>query len=154
MNVYFSTEPFVKLQNVILNIRSFYVFDVQEFISGLDIDPAKPANVFYINSEIIANISAAARLKKYQGIIYINRNLTPKLYESMRLKIGSSEFIDKFVLLDNGNVHKLKKIYNLFDEVIFYDRFRKIRIVECNPNISGSLLEFRTRDLERFPKID
>lgn len=154
MNVYFTTEPLTKLQNVILNIRSFYVFDVQEFISGLNIDTTKPANVYYINNEIVSNISAAAKLKKYQGIIYINKNLSPKLYDSMRLKFGNNEYIDKFVLIDNGNIHRLKKIHNIFDEVIFYDRFKKTKIVECNSNITGNLLEFKSTVADRFPVVD
>ena len=143
MNIYFTTESVNKLQSIILTIKRFYVFDVHEFIKTLDIDPTKPANIYYINGEIESYINNASKLKKYQGIIYVNRNVSEKLYESMKAKFGSSDYIDKFILIDNGNINRHKHLYTIFDEVIFFDRFRKIKIIECNPvNAYGNLPGF------------
>ena len=61
--------------------------------------------------------------------------------EEYMKKFGNDEHIDKFVLIDNGNVAKHKELYPIFEEVFFYERFRKNKIVECNSVIpNGSKL--------------
>ena len=118
-----------------MNIKNFFIFDVQEFINNFDLDVSKPANIYLINNEITNTILSASKLKKYQGIIYINTNLTENLYYSLKKKFGNDEHIDKFVLIDNGNVPKHKELYPIFEEVLFYERFRKNKIVEyCAKN--------------------
>ena len=124
-----------------MNIKNFFIFDVQEFINNFNLDVSKPANIYLINNEITNTILSASKLKKYQGIIYINTNLTENLYYSLKKKFGNDEHIDKFVLIDNGNVAKHKELYHIFEEVFFYERFRKNKIVECNSVIpKGSKL--------------
>ena len=141
MNIYVTSESSAKIQNLIMNIKNFFIFDVQEFINNFDLDVSKPANVYLINNEITNTILSASKLKKYQGIIYINTNLTENLYYSLKKKFGNDEHIDKFVLIDNGNVAKHKELYPIFEEVFFYERFRKNKIVECNSVIpNGSKL--------------
>lgn len=132
MNIYVTSEPASKLQNLIVNIKNFYLFDVQDFISKLNLDLSKPSNVYYINNEITSDILAMSKLKKYQGIIYINKNLSETLYHSLKSKFGNDANIDKFILIDNANVPKHKNLHGVFEEVYFIERFRKTKIVECN----------------------
>jgi len=132
MNIYVTSEPYSKLQNLIVNIKNFYVLDVQNFISSLNLDITKPSNVYYINNEITTDILSMSKLKKYQGIIYINKNLSETLYHSLKAKFGNDPNIDKFVLIDNANVAKHKNLHSVFEEVFFVERFRKTKIVECN----------------------
>ena len=132
MNIYVTSEPVSKLQNLIVNIKNFYLFDVQDFISKLNLDITKPSNIYYINNEITNDILSMSKLKKYQGIIYINKNLSETLYHSLKSKFGGDPNIDKFILIDNANVAKHKDLHNVFEEVFFIERFRKTKIIECN----------------------
>lgn len=86
-----------------------------------------------------------SKLKKYQGIIYINDNVSEQLYRSLKKKFGKEENIDKLILIDNGNVSKHKKLHGVFEEVFFYSRFRKNKIVDYTfqeqPKVQMKLLK-------------
>ena len=101
MNIYVTSESSAKIQNLIMNIKNFFIFDVQEFINNFNLDVSKPANIYLINNEITNTILSASKLKKYQGIIYINTNLTENLYYSLKKKFGNDEHIDKFVSFEH-----------------------------------------------------
>ena len=75
MNVYVTTESENKLRMLFTNIKSFFILDVQSFVSSFKLDLSKQSNVYFINTEILNQIQQASKLKKYQGIIYINKNL-------------------------------------------------------------------------------
>ena len=132
MNIYFATESATKLQNLIINYKNFYIFDVQEFLQQYTFDIKQPCCAYIINNDITALITQVSKLKKYQGIIYINKNLSESLYRNLKKKFGNDEHIDKFVLIDNGNVPKHKELHDVFEEVFFYERFRKNKIVDCS----------------------
>jgi hypothetical protein len=136
MNIYVTSESETKLQNMIVNFKNFFVFDVQEFISNYKLDLTKPSNIYLINSEITNTILSASKLKKYQGIIYINKNLSESLYRSLVNKFGKEENIDKFILIDNGNAAKHKDLHDVFEEVFFYERFKKNKIIEYSSMFS------------------
>ena len=63
MNIYVTSESETKLQNMIVNFKNFFVFDVQEFISNYKLDLTKPSNIYLINSEITNTILSASKLK-------------------------------------------------------------------------------------------
>lgn len=130
MNIYMSSESETKLSSVITNIKNFFVFDAQEFVKTFKLDLSKPSNIYFINNEITAQISSASKLKKYKGIIYINRNLSEQLYYSIKNKFIKDKNIDKIILIDNALVSKHRDLHELFSEVYFYDRFRKSKIVD------------------------
>ena len=44
--------------------------------------------------------------------------------------------IDKFILIDNGNAARHKDLFKLFEEVFFFERFRKNKIIEYNRNVN------------------
>lgn len=88
--------------------------------------------MYYINNEITQDIIAISKLKKYQGIIYINKNITEQLYHNLKKKFQGVPTINKFILIDNGNAFKHKDLFPIFEEVFFYERFKKNRIIEYN----------------------
>lgn len=134
-NIYITTEPESKLKMLFSNIKSFFILDVQTFINNLKLDLEKPANIYFINTEIINLIKQSAKLKKYQGIIYINKNLDQTLLKNLQSKFKHVPEIDKIILIDNILLPKLDKLYNLCEEVYFYERFRKNKIIDnCNLN--------------------
>lgn len=131
MNVYVTTESENKLRMLFTNIKSFFILDVQSFVSGFKLDLSKQSNVYFINTEILNQIQQASKLKKYQGIIYINKNLDETLLFNLQNKFKKIKEINKIVLLDNGILPKHRDLHNLCEEVFFYERFYKNKIIEC-----------------------
>ena len=109
---------------------------MQKFIEDMGIDTRKPANVYYINNEITNELTTISKLKKYQGIIYINKNINEKILMNLKKKFQSCESIQKFVLIDNGNASKHRDMFELFEEVYFYQRFKKNKIIDYTVQIS------------------
>ena len=118
----------------------------------MGINTKNKANVYYINGRIIEDIISTSKLKKYQGIIYINKNITEVLYHNLKKKFGNVPTIDKFVLIDNGNAAKHKDLYGIFEEVFFYERFKKNRIIEYTATVKGPETRIigREEDVEKM----
>ena len=106
MNIYVTSEPAQKLESIIINIKNFFVFDVQEFVASFKLDTSKPSNIYFINNEIMDELNNVSKLKKYSGIIYINKNLSTSIHKSLRHVFKDNPYIDKLVLIDNMNVPK------------------------------------------------
>ena len=123
-------EPEYKIKQVFSNIKNFFIFDVTTFVSNLNLNLKKHSSIYYINTEIEKQINNALSLKKYQGVIYINKSLTEKLFHSINNKFKQQHIINKIILIDDGQFPKHTDIMNIFDEVIFYNRFNKSKIIE------------------------
>lgn len=131
MNIYVTTESENKLRMLFTNIKSFFILDVQSFVNSFKLDLTKQSNIYFINTEILNAIQQASKLKKYQGIIYINKNLDENLLFNVSSKFKQIKEINKIVLLDNGILPKHIGLYDLCEEVFFYERFYKNKIIEC-----------------------
>ena len=131
MNIYVTTESENKLKMLFTNIKSFFILDVQSFVNSFKLDLTKQSNIYFVNTELLNTIQASAKLKKYQGIIYINKNLDQRLLTNLQSKFKDVKEISKLVLLDNGALPKHTDLYNLCEEVFFYERFFKNKIIEC-----------------------
>lgn len=125
-----SSDNESKLKQIYANIKNFFVLDVQAFVKSLNIDMNKPTSIYLVNEEIERLITSQAKLKKFKGIIYINKHLSEELYYSFKKKFSKKDQV-KIVLIDNGQFPKHQDIMDVFDEVIFYERFKKNKIVEC-----------------------
>ena len=84
-----------------------------------------------INTEIMNTIKQSAKLKKYQGIIYINKNLDQNLIMNLQSKFKNVNEINKIVLIDNSLLPKHKDLYAYCEEIFFYERFYKNKIIDC-----------------------
>ena len=126
-----TSESENKLKQIYSNIKSFFILDVSSFIKNLGLDMSKPTSIYLANDEILKLILSSAKLKKFKGIIYINKHLSEDLYYSFK-QCFSKKDKTKIVLIDNGQFPKHLDIMNVFDEVIFYERFKKNKIIECN----------------------
>lgn len=131
MNIYVTTESENKLRMLFTNIKSFFILDVQSFVNSFKLDLNKQSNIYFVNTEILNVIQQASKLKKYQGIIYINKNLDENLLFNISSKFKQIKEISKIVLLDNGILPKHTDLYDLCEEVFFYERFYKNKIIEC-----------------------
>lgn len=126
-----TSESESKLKQVYSNIKNFYILDADKFIKSLDLDMSKQSSIYIANDEIKKIIISQSKLKKYKGIIYINKHLSDDLYQSFKVCLSKYDNV-KIMLIDNGQFPKHEDIMGVFDEVLFYERFKKNRIIDCN----------------------
>lgn len=132
MKLYLSKEPHKKLKHAFSNLSAFCVIDIDTIISESKLDMSKKSSQYLVNSEIEHMLKTNARSKRYIGIIYINSNLNCDIIESLRCFVNDTleNYIDGLALLDDYDLPRLKQYYGLFDEIVFFPRFKKIKIVE------------------------
>ena len=130
--IYMTSDSETKLRSIYSNLKNYYILDVQSFIKSLNLDMSKPSSVYIINDEIQQLLSSQLKLKKYKGIIYINKHLSKELFNSFKYQFKKDGDEIKIVLIDNGQFPKHQDIMGIFDEVIFYERFKKNKIIEFN----------------------
>lgn len=128
--IYMTSDSETKLKSIYSNLKNYYILDVQAFVKSLNLDLSKQSSIFIINEEIQTLVSSQLKLKKYKGVIYINKNLSKDLYSSFKQYFKKYGEDIKIVLIDNGQFPKHQDIMQYFDEVIFYERFRKNKIIE------------------------
>lgn len=126
-----TTEPEQKLKQIFSNLKNFFVLDIDAFVKSMNVDLTKQTSIYLVNSEIEKLILSQAKLKKYQGIIYINRNLSKNLHDSLKARFRNAKEINKIILIDNGQFPKHSDLMAVFEEVLFYERFKKNKIIEC-----------------------
>ena len=129
------------------------MFDVQKFIDDMGLDVRKKSNIYYLNNEIVSDLTNVSKLKKYQGIIYINKNISEQLYHNLKKKFAGVPSIEKFILIDNGNASKHRELLDVFEEVYFYQRFRKNKIVDYTvqiPELDEQQLSGQFQDVEEI----
>ena len=97
----------------------------------MGINTKNKANVYYINGRIIEDIISTSKLKKYQGIIYINKNLNSQLVQHVYKLVKRIPKIDTVVILDDDTFPKLKDLYKIVDEVLFFPSVKRVKILEC-----------------------
>lgn len=148
MKFYATIEPCRKLKNLFSNLSSFYIIDVDEILieSGLDIN--KPSHKFLINSELERLIVNGVRSKRFSGIIYINSNLNCDTIMSIKKSLDTitNSVVDSLVIIDDYDTPKMKGYYKLFDEVIFFPSFRKMKIIECVPMTLNKIKQKENED--------
>lgn len=128
--IYMTSDSESKLKSIYSNLKNYYILDVQSFIKSLNLDLNKQSSIFIINDEIQTLVSSQLKLKKYKGVIYINHHLSKDLFNSFKQYFKKCGEDIKIVLIDNGQFPKHQDIMEIFDEVIFYERFKKNKIVE------------------------
>ena len=135
MKFYVSGETYTRIHNDISNLSSYKIIDVDNILEECGLDPNNDVHGYIINTEIKRMINEGMRNKKYAGIIYLNSRLDIGLVYSLKktlLDITGCDIIDT-ILFDDRDVPKYKHLYKLFDEVIFYTRCKKTRLIECKP---------------------
>lgn len=128
--IYMTSESESKLKQVYSNIKNYFILDVQSFVKSLNLNMDKSSSIYIINDEIQKLLLSQLKLKKFKGVIYINRNLTDNHYKSFKQCFKKYNEETKIILIDNGQFPKHTNIMNIFDEVIFYERFKKNKIIE------------------------
>ena len=127
MKVYFTTEKYNKLKDIVANLGSFYVINVPEIVGRVK-DPTTPYAEYYINNVIINSFKEAISMKKYIGVIYINKSIDKKILDNIKEIDRKYISNDDYILLDNSILPKHKNIYNWFEEITFFTRLKKIKL--------------------------
>lgn len=125
-NLYLTSEPEKILVNSFTNIKSFYILNIDEILK--DINVKNTSYKYFLNKTITDTLIEQSSLKKIKGIIYINSNLNENVIKGLQNKIQTIENIESLILIDNGATLKLKALYNFVDEVLFFQKWRKIKI--------------------------
>lgn len=126
MKVYFTTERYNKLKDIVTNLGSFYVINVPEIVNRVK-DPTTPYAEYYINNVIINSFKEAISMKKYVGVVYINKNIDKRVLDNIK-EIDKELSANDYILLDNSILPKHKNIYNWFEEITFFTRLKKIKL--------------------------
>lgn len=137
MKFYVTTESYDRVRRSFTNLNSFYIIDVDSILKSVSLDPCNKAHRYIINSEIGRLITIASRSKRYNGIIYINSAIDCDTITGLKMLIDSLDKskIECVVMLDIYDNPKNKDYYGLFDELLFFHLYKKIRITECAPQI-------------------
>lgn len=130
MKLYISNSA-EKCRKCFLNLSKFYILDVQEILNELSLDIEDKCNAFFISKYIMDTIKNRAKSKRLEGIIYINTNLSEKLFDNLFNCVKELPKMENMVLIDDPIFQPLSEFYPLFEEVMFFPTVRKVRILEC-----------------------
>lgn len=129
MRFYVTKEDCERVKSSFLNVRSFYIISVKEIVESLSFVSKTNYFNFLVNEEIKARIIDAVEKKKYSNIIYVNEGLDVEIIENVKEIVNGISYIEKIVFIDDEKMNE--KLYPLFDEVIFFPKLRKVKIIEC-----------------------
>lgn len=131
MKFYLTVETQEKIKNTFVNLNLFYLLDIEQIICEYGLDVSKPYNKFFLSQEIEKLIVAQTKSKRIEGIIYINRILDEKLVAHIYKLVKKIPKIDNVVIIDDDSKPRLKDLYKLVDEVLFFPNVKRVKILEC-----------------------
>lgn len=151
-NIYFTVEPEWRIKAIFANLKSFFILNISDLIDSTKLDLDCPANIYYLNNLILEKIDQYSKIKRIKGIIYINNKLCHETYMNIYKKFSKNRNISKFILIDDGEFPKLTDLHKDFSEVLFFEKFKKIKILECtgfsNENQNFSLETLSSEDIK------
>lgn len=132
MKLYVTLEEYEKVKTSFLNLRSFSIINVQEIMDNFGYNPETLNEYaqFIVNDEIRNIIKYSITRKKHFNIIYVNTELTVDTIENLKDFVKESDKIDKFIFIDDSE-QSHKDLYPLFDEIIFFPMYKRMRIIQC-----------------------
>jgi len=134
MKFYITTEGIPKLKRSLLNLKLFSIIYVPDILEhhNYTYETIDEYGTFIVNNKINALIKTYEKSKRIRGIIYSNPNINEKIINNL-IETTNDFKISSIVLFDDYNIPKLKNLYPLFDEIIFFPSIKKIRLIECRP---------------------
>ena len=126
-NLYLTVESEKVLSNSFTNLKSFYILNIDNILKEVNV--REQTYRYFVNKIITDTLIEQSSLKKIKGIIYINSNLNESIIKNLQNKINTINTIDSIILIDNGSTLKLKKYYHEFSEILFFQKYRKIKLL-------------------------
>lgn len=150
MKFYVTVENINKLKRCFLNLKIFSIINIPEILEefGYTYDNLDQYKAFIVEKKIKNLIKNHVKSKRVRGIIYINPYLDDNVVESLFPYIEDLEKVRDIVLLDDYNVPKLRYMYDLFEEIIYFPSTKKIRLIEATPIDQNRIDEYRRLRLE------
>jgi len=133
MKFYITVEGIQKLKRSFLNLKLFSIINIPDILKehGYDSETIDEYGAFIIVQKIKSLIKNYTKSKRIRGIIYCNPNLNDNVIENLMDILSDNEKINDVVLLDDYNIPKVRHLYPIFPEVIFFPSVKKIRLIEC-----------------------
>ncbi len=133
MKFYITVEGIQKLKRSFLNLKLFSIINIPEILAdhGYGSSGLEEHQYFIVAQKIQGLIKNYTKSKRIRGIIYCNPNLTREIVDNIMASLEENEKISDVVLLDDYNVPRVRHLYPLFPEVIFFPSIKKIRLIEC-----------------------
>lgn len=132
--IYYTVESLYRLKDVFLNLKNFYILDIHELIKSMHLDLSKGYNVYYVNKTILDTLEEQSDKNSVKGVIFINKGLTIEVVNNITEQLSKKHIDVKNILIDNGSCPKVKQLYPYFEDILFYERFRKIKISDFTEN--------------------
>lgn len=135
MKFYITVEGIQKLKRSFLNLKLFSIINIPDILQehGYDSETIDEYGSFIVAQKIQGLIKNYTKSKRIRGIIYCNPNLSEDIIDNLMDILEENEKINDVVLLDDYNIPKIRHLYSIFPEVIFFPSVKKIRLIECKP---------------------
>ena len=134
MRFYFTRESIESIKASFFPIKHLHIIDSNKIKENFsDITNEEQFN-FFVNDEIKTKLLYAANRKKHSTVIYINSELTEEAITNVKELLeekSNEEFQWTYIFIDKED--RGSPEYSLFDEIIFFPKHKKMRIVECYP---------------------
>lgn len=135
MKLYVTNFNYDKIKNSILNLKLYYLINVDEIVSS-NIDKNKKVinkfDEFIINESIKDKLNKATTSKRYKSIIYINSTLNEQIISNLNDSIKEYPKIENLVFLDEEQSQNIE-FHKLFMELLYLHTNKKVKIIECTP---------------------
>jgi len=131
MRFYITKESIESIKASFFPIKSLYVIEPKEIAKSFTSVKNKEHFEFLVNEEVKSRLIYATEKKKSSTIIYINENLDESVVENIKNILVDRGKVSIFVFIDKEE--DPKNLYTYFDEVIYFPKHKKMRIIECEP---------------------
>lgn len=148
MKFYMTKESVDDIKNSFFPIKSLHVINPAELLNEFEIIKDKKLFDFFVNEEIKNKILYAINKKRGSTIIYVNKNLDDIIIKNIKTILSNNDIIE-YVFIDKKE-DKTVELYSYFDEIVFFPKHKKMRIIECE-SIKNPLF-YWVNDI-KLPKI-
>lgn len=148
MKFYMTKESVDDIKNSFFPIKSLHVINPTEILNEFEIIKDKKLFDFFVNEEIKNKILYAINKKRGSTIIYVNKNLDDIIIKNIKTILSNNDIIE-YVFIDKKE-DKTVELYSYFDEIVFFPKHKKMRIIECE-SIKNPLF-YWVNDI-KLPKI-
>ena len=131
MRFYITKESTESIKASFFPIKSLYIIDSKEVAKQFASVQNREYFEFLVNEEIKTKILYAVERKKNSTIIFINENLTEEIVDNIKSILAVKGKVKTYIFIDKENIPT--DMYSHFDEIIFFPKHKRVRIVECEP---------------------
>ena len=130
MTIYITRFNAKTLGKSFMNIKSLRFIDVTKILEEYESYKDDEFISYVISKSIKDMLLAALRIKRYNGVVYSNPNLTDEIVQNIR-KIVPDEHDFIFIDKDENNMDEVGE--RNFEKILFFPTGSRKRILHCEP---------------------